>query len=202
MWWITRSLNGGARPFGRRFSRPKETSLSFAGNVTRHRPNGGYGLPVVDKIGDQHLLHVGADLGWLQVGEPVFAVADGVVRLSTGPVFDEKRKPGAARSENARSEGADKQSLHLTWGNLIVIEHHVAVDRYVTAIYGHLGANRLVQLGGTLFARGSRLVPLGGNTPRLTAAIGRIFTLGCAKDAWRKWMPQFFEWSSMAILAA
>src|SRR5688572_29662248 len=39
----------------------------------RHQPNGGYGLPVQDRVGDAHLLHLGADVGWYRVGEPVFA---------------------------------------------------------------------------------------------------------------------------------
>ena len=50
----------------------------------RHQPNGGYGLPVVDKVGDANLIHLGADVGFYRVGEPVYAVAAGVVRLSQG----------------------------------------------------------------------------------------------------------------------
>src|SRR4051812_18107103 len=51
----------------------------------RHQPNGGYGLPIVDKVGDANLIHLGADVGFYRVGEPVYAVATGVVRMSQGP---------------------------------------------------------------------------------------------------------------------
>jgi len=30
--------------------------------------------------GGQHLLHLGSDVAWYQVGAPVYAIADGVVR--------------------------------------------------------------------------------------------------------------------------
>src|SRR4051794_9850290 len=52
------------------------------GHTFRHQPNGGYGLPVVDKVDGANLLHLGADVGFYRVGEPVFAVADGIVRMS------------------------------------------------------------------------------------------------------------------------
>jgi hypothetical protein len=67
-----------------------ERTVSRAGDYTfRHQPNGGYGLPVQAKVGDAHLLHLGADVGWHRVGEPVFAVANGVVRASEGSLPDD-----------------------------------------------------------------------------------------------------------------
>jgi hypothetical protein len=36
----------------------------------RHQSNGGYGLPVVDRVGDQNLIHLGADVGWYRVCDP------------------------------------------------------------------------------------------------------------------------------------
>jgi murein DD-endopeptidase MepM/ murein hydrolase activator NlpD len=101
----------------------------------RHQPNGGYGLAVVDQIGDAHLLHLGADVGWYRVGDPVFAVANGVVRVSEGPPKEDtnKKKPKAPRK--------------LEWGNVVVIEHRLADGKYATTIYGHLANERLVKVG-------------------------------------------------------
>ncbi len=105
----------------------------------RHQPNGGYGLPVVDKVGDVRLLHLGADVGWYRVGDPVFAVADGVVRVSEGPPKedgDKKRKPAKT----------------MAWGNLVVLEHRLPDGKYATSIYGHLATERLVNVGDTVRA--------------------------------------------------
>lgn len=96
--------------------------------------NGGYGLPIVDKVGDKNLLHVGADLGWHQVGEPVFAIADGVVRISEGP-----------RLQDAKT--APRENEGLRWGNLVVLEHRFGEQEYYTSIYGHLGVDRRVHVG-------------------------------------------------------
>ncbi len=119
----------------------------------RHRPNGGYGLPVVDRVADQHLLHVGADLGWYQVGEPVFAVADGIVRISYGP----------PQGDDAPQKSGDQALL---WGNYVVIEHRVSEDEYVTAIYGHLGADRMVHVGDSVSA-GQQIGTIGRNHRRI-----------------------------------
>ena len=54
------------------------------GKTIRHQLNGGYGQAVVDKIGDQNVLHLGADVAWTQPGVAVHAIANGVVRLSQG----------------------------------------------------------------------------------------------------------------------
>lgn len=131
------------------------------GRRFRHKPNGGYGLPIVDKVNGKNLLHVGADLGWHQVGEPVFAIANGIVRISTGPDL----KSGRKRETRSRST--------MAWGNLIALEHRFG-DTYVTTVYGHLGTDRLVKAGdivsvgqqiGTIGRRHSRVN--GGYTPHL-----------------------------------
>ena len=110
------------------------------GRRFRHKSNGGYGLPVVDQVDGQNLLHVGADLGWHQVGEPVFAVAGGVVRISTGPDI---KDPG---------DKAARVHTQMSWGNFIAIEHRFGADDYVTTIYGHLGIDRRVDAGDVVSA--------------------------------------------------
>lgn len=104
----------------------------------RQKPNGGFGLPVIDKVDGKNLIHVGADLGWHQVGAPVFAVANGVVRMSAGP-RDGELVERASRRGRTRA---------LTWGNLIVVEHRLPNEGgFVTTVYGHLDSKRFVQTG-------------------------------------------------------
>jgi murein DD-endopeptidase MepM/ murein hydrolase activator NlpD len=103
----------------------------------RHQPNGGYALPVVDKVGDAQLLHLGADVGFYRAGDPVFAVADGVVRYSAGP-------PPVDKANNGRGQ---KSGGPLAWGNLVVLEHRLSDNRFATTIYGHLAGKRLVEEG-------------------------------------------------------
>jgi hypothetical protein len=145
-----------------------ETTLEVAGGLTQHMPNGGYGLPVVMKEQGQNLLHLGADVAWYRTGEPVFAIANGVVRLSQGPERGKKAKQQAA-GRGAR--GATE------WGNLVVIEHRLADVSFVTSIYGHLASKRLVQEGDVVRA-GQRIgsvgragVENGGYKPHLHFAI-------------------------------
>ena len=95
---------------------------------------------MVDKIGDAHLLHLGADVGWYQAGEPVFAVSDGVVRVSEGP------PPKKDKKEDKKSSGATP-AVQLAWGNLVVIEHQLGDERDVTTVYGHLANDCLVKSG-------------------------------------------------------
>lgn len=125
-------------PLRSTFFEVTRTQMFVNGKRFRQKPNGGFGLPVIDKIGDQNLIHLGADLGWHQVGAPVFAIADGVVRLSTGPPLGRKsRQRGGSRPD----------PLTLTWGNLVVIEHRLPDGQFFTSVYGHLGPKRLVQIG-------------------------------------------------------
>jgi murein DD-endopeptidase MepM/ murein hydrolase activator NlpD len=117
------------------FDEVQRTVDRVRSHTFRHQPNGGYGLAVVDQVGDAHLLHLGADVGWYRIGDPVFAVANGVVRISEGPpkvTGDEKKS---------------KVPKKLEWGNVVVIEHRLADGKYATTIYGHLASERLVKAG-------------------------------------------------------
>jgi murein DD-endopeptidase MepM/ murein hydrolase activator NlpD len=83
-------------------------------------------------------LHLGADVGWYRVGEPVCAIANGVVRVSEGA-------PKLADEEKADRRA--KAPVKLAWGNVVAIEHQLADGSYVTSIYGHLDNNRQVKVG-------------------------------------------------------
>ena len=120
------------------FDEVQRTIDRVGSRTFRHQPNGGYGLPVVDRVGDAHLLHLGADVGWYRVGDPVFAVSDGVVRVSEGP-------PPKEDKEEKKERG--KKPAELEWGNLVVIEHRLPDKSYVTTVYGHLANERLVAVG-------------------------------------------------------
>lgn len=131
-------------PIRTTFYEVTRTVVVSRGKRFRQKTNGGYGLAVVDKVAGKNLLHVGADLGWYQVGEPVFAVADGVVRLSTGPEL-------RATKSNAKHSGgrsASQKQSDMAWGNVIAVEHILPNDEgFATTIYGHLDTKRMVQAG-------------------------------------------------------
>ena len=101
----------------------------------RHQPNGGYGLAIRERVGGKNLLHLGADVGWYRVGDPVVAVADGVVRLAQQPLLKgddtQPRRPAGG----------------MEWGGVVAIEHRLPDDGYVTTVYGHLDPELLVSLG-------------------------------------------------------
>jgi murein DD-endopeptidase MepM/ murein hydrolase activator NlpD len=148
----------------------------------RHQLNGGYGLPVVDTVGGKHLLHLGADVAWMRLGAPVYAMADGVVRISDGPPPDKDKRADVANDKNARPEPTESMG----WGNLIAIEHHLPDDSYVTSVYGHLASERFVAAGevvkagqviGTIGKMGAEN---GGFMPHLHFALrkGRTFEPG------------------------
>jgi murein DD-endopeptidase MepM/ murein hydrolase activator NlpD len=112
---------------------------TIGGRTIRHPLNGGFGLPVVKKLGGKNLLHLGADVAWQQPGAKVHSIAAGVVRISTGP------QPSARKKSSPG--GSTKRAGPLEWGNIIVIEHRLADGSFVTSIYGHLSARRLVEAG-------------------------------------------------------
>lgn len=149
-------------PLRSTFFEVTRTLVVVRGVRVRQKPNGGYGLPVADKVDGKNLLHVGADLGWRQVDEPVFAVANGVVRLSIGPEFDAKEK----KRGTTEASGRGLKSAALPWGNLIVIEHRLANGEYYTTLYGHLGAKRLVRAGDVVTA-GRMIGAIGRQHPRI-----------------------------------
>jgi murein DD-endopeptidase MepM/ murein hydrolase activator NlpD len=132
------------------FVEATQTLSVVRGRRFRHQPNGGYGLPVQRKEAGQHLLHLGADLGWHQFGEPVFAAANGVVRRSVGPTPPDKASSSAKSDKSADDPPVRAASKSLMWGNLIVIEHRLETageTKYLTTLYGHLGPDRRVQPG-------------------------------------------------------
>jgi murein DD-endopeptidase MepM/ murein hydrolase activator NlpD len=155
------------------FEQVQRTIDRARGHTFRHQPNGGYGLPVVDKVGNAHLVHLGADVGFYRVGEPVYAVANGVVRMSQGPPKDE-----AAKTKQ-------KPAAKLEWGNFIVLEHRLGDGKYATTIYGHLANERLVNVGDVVQA-GQQIGTIGatrvngGYKPHLHLGVreGRMAAVG------------------------
>jgi murein DD-endopeptidase MepM/ murein hydrolase activator NlpD len=168
-----------------------QTTQRVGNLMFRVKANGGYGLPVVDKIGDKHLLHLGADVGWQQIGAPVYAIADGIVRISEGPAPERTKKASAQEVDSAKpkSEARDEprgNNLTLAWGNLIVVEHRIAETVFATSIYGHLASERFVKAGEMVKARqvigtiGKMGIENGGYRPHLHLGLreGRMFQPG------------------------
>jgi len=106
----------------------------------RHQPNGGYGLAIRDRVGAQHLIHLGADVGWYRVGDPVVSAADGIVRVAQQPLLKERNRKDKEKSPQT-------QPPVMQWGGVIAIEHHLPDDSYVTTVYGHLDTKLLVSKG-------------------------------------------------------
>ena len=159
-------------PIAQRFCPPVESyfddvSQSFQqvnGHTFTHQLNGGYGLPVVIMVGNQNLLHLGADVCWMRPGYPVYAIADGVVRMSAGPSANSASTksnyphetaagnkndtaPDETANSAAKAKPVQKTTENQGWGNIVVIEHHLPDGTYVTSIYGHLSSRRLVEAG-------------------------------------------------------
>ena len=105
----------------------------------RHQPNGGYGLAVRGRVGDKNLIHLGADVGWYRVGNPVMAVSDGVVRVVQQPQLKDRKSKEKKTVQN--------QAPVLHWGGVVAIEHRLPDGRYVTSVYGHLDQKLLVSTG-------------------------------------------------------
>jgi len=157
------------------------------GHRFTHKPNGGYGLPVVQQVEGRNLLHLGADVGWHRVGAPVYAAAAGVVRISEGPDELAAQLKPAAGDRPGDNRPALPRGARL-WGNAVMIEHHLPSGEYFNSIYGHLGANRLVKPGDVVQA-GQQIGTIGadrreidgGYTPHLHFAVrqGRLADPGC-----------------------
>jgi murein DD-endopeptidase MepM/ murein hydrolase activator NlpD len=92
------------------FDDVSQTIQQVGGRTIRHQLNGGYGLPIIEKVGDQHLLHLGADVAWHQAGAPVYAIADGVVRVSQGP--PPAGKPKKSQKKISNSNPTAQKSTH------------------------------------------------------------------------------------------
>jgi murein DD-endopeptidase MepM/ murein hydrolase activator NlpD len=115
------------------------STIGRAGRRTfRHQPNGGYGLAIRDRVAGKNLLHLGADVGWYRVGDPVVAVANGVVRVAQQPAKKEQKQK--------------KPAAVMEWGGVVAVEHRLPDDTYVTTIYGHLDPKLLVSRGDTVRA--------------------------------------------------
>ena len=181
-----------------------QRTIDRVGNRTfRHQPNGGYGLTVQDMVGGVHLLHLGADVGWYRVGEPVYAVANGVVRVSEGrpPKEDKKAKPKSGAVRNAGAQ--PKTGARLSWGNLVVVEHQLPDGKYTTTVYGHLANDRFVKAGEIVRA-GQQLGTIGtarvngGYQPHLHFGVrtGRIAEVG------RKLMGFVYEGKQLMLTIA
>jgi murein DD-endopeptidase MepM/ murein hydrolase activator NlpD len=111
------------------------STIGRAGRRTfRHQPNGGYGLAIREKVDGKHLVHLGADVGWYRVGDPVVSAAEGVVRLVQRPELKDGKRP-------------KKPAAGMQWGGVVAVEHHLPDDAYVTTVYGHLGPKLLVSVG-------------------------------------------------------
>jgi murein DD-endopeptidase MepM/ murein hydrolase activator NlpD len=158
------------------FEDVSEAIQQVRGKTIRHQLNGGYGLPVIDKVGDQNLLHLGADVAWQRTGDPVYAVANGVVRIAAGPSLrEETAKKEAAKKGGKTAVG--KPPPMLSWGNLIVIEHRLGDDGYITSVYGHLAhvkfvsAGDVVQAGQMIGTIGRLGIENGGYKPHLHFAM-------------------------------
>ena len=134
------AVDGFCVPIAGFFDEVERTIDRVGTRTFRHQPNGGYGLPVQDMADGKHLLHLGADVGWYRIGEPVCSIANGVVRVSEGP-------PKLADKEKSDKRGKAKPPVKLAWGNVVAVEHQLADGSYVTSIYGHLDSGRQVKVG-------------------------------------------------------
>lgn len=156
------------------------------GRRVTHEPNGGYGLPARHTVDGKRPVHAGADVGWFRVGEPVYAVAAGVVRASDGP--DSIAAGWESDPGDLPGGGIASQRPKMRWGNVVTIEHRLPDGEYFTTIYGHLGNDRLVVAGdlveagqpiGTIGKKDARIN--GGFDPHLHFAVrqGRLAEPGC-----------------------
>ena len=144
------AVDGFCPPVRSYFEDVAQAVQEIDGRTVQHQLDGGYGLAIRAKVAGKNLLHLGADVAWYRAGDPVFAIANGVVRTSAGPANDPKDAPrvdipkGAQRGPEAKHPVG---SAALQWGNLITIEHRSSDGKYVTSIYGHLAQQRLVSVG-------------------------------------------------------
>lgn len=119
------------------FADAAKTVIVRRGKRFRTPPNSGFGYAMwKNPATGETTYHVGSDCGWFQPGLPVYAVANGVVRVSNPPLSI----PGGVPDQSAIP-------VPSAWGNMIAIEHRLDDGKYVTTIYGHLDNNRLVQTG-------------------------------------------------------
>ena len=103
----------------------------------RHKPNGGYGLPVIDTVDGKNLIHLGGS--WMVSG------------WRTGFCCCQRSRANvcwAGGRGGKRTCRAGVRRSASTWGNLIVVEHRLPNEGgFVTTVYGHLDSKRLVKTG-------------------------------------------------------
>lgn len=148
------------------------TTRAPNGRPFNQHPNGGYGLALMEVQG-QSLLHTGADLGWFRQGEPVFAIADGVVRLSQPAM----RAMAAQRGVRIRARGP------VDYGNIIVIEHQLSETESCLTLYAHLGDDRLVSPGDLVMA-GQQIGTIGRDSPLVNGGYKPHLHFGVRTGAW------------------
>ncbi|MGH7201947.1 MAG: peptidoglycan DD-metalloendopeptidase family protein, partial [Planctomycetaceae bacterium] len=105
------------------------------------------------EVAGRPMFHTGADLAWFQTGAPVYAAADGVVRLSMPPHLD------AAGERN-------RGGVPTGWGNMIVIEHRLPEGGEFLTLYAHLGNDRRVHAGDVVCA-GQLIGEIGKKSARI-----------------------------------
>lgn len=142
-------------------------SVSKVGSrLFKHEINGGWHRAGSGSAHASKILHVGMDFGLLRVGEPVYAIANGVVRMSAGPVKQSsksrRKRSGSKKSDPTKFNISSGEAM--TWGNIVVIEHHFPKEGYCTSVYGHLDTNRLVDAGETVVA-GQMIGRIGAKNP-------------------------------------
>ncbi|MCA8997290.1 MAG: peptidoglycan DD-metalloendopeptidase family protein [Planctomycetaceae bacterium] len=144
-------------PYATEFCQPTKTAFADAATTFRivhgkriqQHPNGGYGQ--LFNIGGVPLYHTAADIGWFRTGEPVYAVANGVVRMSMPSIRKELAKQGIRL---AAGRGP------MDFGNFILIEHKTPDQQVFNSFYAHLGDERFVQVGDIVTA-GQRIGSIG-----------------------------------------
>ena len=151
-------------PVRRFFFEVVRTSEVVRGRRVTHQRNGGYGLPLKQKVDGKHLLHLGADVGWFRVGDPVYAVAAGVVRASNGPSLHADEQESDTGDPAGRRGSSPRPKMQ--WGNVVSIEHRLPGGEYFTTVYGHLGSDRLVEAGDVVEA-GQPIGTIGRKHPRI-----------------------------------
>jgi len=141
------AVEGFCPPVRAYFEDVAQSIQQVRGRTSSHQLNGGYGLAVRAKVAGKNLLHLGADVAWHRAGDPVFAIANGVVRTSEGPAKDAKRQGANTDDSDIADAEAPTTSRSLQWGNLITIEHRSPDGNYITSIYGHFSHERRVSVG-------------------------------------------------------
>ncbi|MEN8151665.1 MAG: peptidoglycan DD-metalloendopeptidase family protein [Planctomycetota bacterium] len=103
--------------------------------------------------------HAGEDCAWFREGSGYYAIADGVVRMVQGG-------------------GGD-------WGFLVAIEHRLADGRYLTAVYGHMAWDVLVEPG-DLVTAGQRIGSQGLSTSVENGGYGSHVHFGIGDGPFRR----------------